>query len=227
MTILVVVIILVALAFDFINGFHDAANSIATVVSTRVLTPGQAVLIVQGARQLKEMLEHYTDVEAKAKAIKDTEHRADEVTRDIYRALNSSFITPFDREDIHALASALDDILDEIEGVSSRMVLLSISRPTEEEIRLAGILVQAAEEIEKAVGNLTHLEGVQEFCQRVKRLEHEADEISRGMIKRLFDKEEDVKELIKWKELYARLEETADRCEDVANIIEGIVLKHA
>ena len=191
------------------------------------LFKGQATFILQGARQLKEMLEHYTDVEAKAKAIKDTEHQGDGVTRDIYLALNSSFITPFDREDIHALAMAMDDILDEIEGVSSRMVLLSISRPTEEEIRLAGILVQAAEEIQKAVDTLEHPEGVQEFCHRIKRLEHEADEISRGMIKRLFDTEDDVKELIKWKELYARLEETADRCEDVANIIEGIVLKHA
>ena len=187
----------------------------------------QAACIVQGAAQLKDMLEHYTDIEIKARNLKDTEHRCDEVTHEIFTALNTTFITPLDREDIHDLAGAMDDILDEIEGVSSRMVLLRIAQPTDEEIRLAGILVQAAQEIEKAVQNLTHLENLPEFCQRIKRLEHESDEISRNMIRRLFDTEDDVKELIKWKELYARLEQTADCCEDVANIIEGIVLKHA
>ncbi len=187
----------------------------------------QARCIVEGAVQLKEMLENYTDVEAKAKVIENIEHRCDRVTHDIFTTLNSSFITPLDREDIHALASAMDDILDELEGVSSRMVLMRVARPTAEEIRLADILVQAAEEIERAIQNLSKLEGLPEFCQRIKRLEHDADEISRDMIQRLFEKETDVKELIKWKELYARLEDTADCCEDVANIIEGIVLKHA
>ena len=187
----------------------------------------QARCIVEGAGQLKEMLEHYTDMEAKAKALKETEYRCDQVTHDIFSLLNSSFITPLDREDIHGLAHAMDDILDEIEGVSSRMVLLRIARPTAEEIRLADILLQATLEIEKAVQNLARPKGLPEFCQRIKRLEHEADEISREMLRRLFEKEEDVKELIKWKELYQRLEDTADCCEDVANIIEGIVLKHA
>ncbi len=187
----------------------------------------QAVLIVEGARQLKDMLAHYTDAEAKAKALKDTEHKCDAVTHEIMTELNTSFVTPFDREDIHSLATSMDDILDEIEGVSSRMVMLKIARPTQEEIRMADILVQAAIEIERAIANLAQLKELATFCQRIKELEHEADEISRAMITRLFDKEENVKELIKWKELYGRLESTADCCEDVANIIEGIVLKHA
>lgn len=187
----------------------------------------QAKLIVEGAAQLKDMLERYADVELKARAIKDTEHRADQVTHEIFTLLNSTFITPLDREDIHALAGALDDILDEIEGVASRMVLLRVSRPTAEEIRLADILLMAAQQIALAVGSLRKLRNLPEFCQRIKQYEHESDEISREMIRRLFEKEDDVKELIKWKEIYQRLEGAADRCEDVANIIEGIVLKHA
>ena len=187
----------------------------------------QARCIVEGAVQLKDMLERYTDVEAKAKAIKDTEHRCDTVTHEIFTTLNSSFITPLDREDIHDLATSMDDILDEIEGVSSRMVLMRVAKPTTEEIRLADMILQAAQEIERAIQNLSKLEGLPEFCQRIKRLEHESDEISREMIRNLFEKETDVKELIKWKELYSRLEDTTDCCERVANILEGIVLKHA
>lgn len=187
----------------------------------------QARLIVKGARQLKDMLTHYEDVEAKAKALKETEHDCDKATYTIIKELNTTFITPLDREDIHGLATGLDDILDEIEGVSSRMVMLKIARPTQEEIRMADLLVTAALEIERAIANLSQLKELSAFCQRIKELEHEADEISRAMIQRLFEKEENVKELIKWKELYGRLEATADCCENVANIIEGIILKHA
>ncbi len=187
----------------------------------------QARHIVKGARQLKEMLTHYEDVEMKAKALKETEHDCDKTTHTIIKELNTTFITPLDREDIHSLATGLDDILDEIEGVSSRMVMLKIARPTQEEIRMADILLAAALEIERAIANLAQLKELSAFCTRIKELEHEADEISRAMITRLFDNEENIKELIKWKELYGRLEATADCCENVANIIEGIVLKHA
>lgn len=187
----------------------------------------QAACIVKGAKQLKDMLQNYTDPESKARGIKDTEHECDKVTQEIITELNKTFVTPLDREDIHNLATSLDDILDEIEGVSSRMIMMTVAKPTSEEIAMADIIIRATEEIEQAIQKLKKPIAMREFCERIKRYEHEADEISRRMIRRLFEKEENVKELIKWKELYGRLESTADACEDVANIIDGIVVKHA
>ena len=140
--------------------------------------------------------------------------------------MNRTFITPFDREDIHALASALDDVLDNIEGVSSRFALFQIKSITPESVHLISIIEKSCLAIQDAVKNLRDFKRVQEYCVQINQLENEADHISRASTARLFEDAADFRELIKWKELYGRLEATTDDCEDVANILEGIVVKN-
>lgn len=180
-----------------------------------------------GAKHFRDLFENYDDVERKTKRIKEIEHEADLITHEIFSRLNKTFVTPLEPEDIHALASGLDDILDDIEGISARMVMFRISRPTKEAIELVDIISRAAGEIEKAVQNLQKMDDLIQFCIEINRMENMADEITRRMVGKLFDDEKDVVALIKWKEIYGRLEATADKCEDVANIIENIVVKNA
>ncbi len=180
-----------------------------------------------GALLFRELFEQYTDVERKTRRIKEIEHEADLITHEIFNRLNKTFVTPLEPEDIHQLASGLDDILDDIEGISARMVMFRITQPTAEAIELVDIIAKAAGEIEKAVQNLQKMDDLIQFCIEINRMENMADEITRRMVGELFDKEKDVVKLIKWKEIYGRLEATADKCEDVANIIENIVVKNA
>lgn len=180
-----------------------------------------------GAKHFRDLFENYDDVERKTKRIKEIEHEADLITHEIFNRLNKTFVTPLEPEDIHALASGLDDILDDIEGISARMVMFRISRPTKEAIELVDIISRAAGEIEKAVNNLQKMDDLIQFCIEINRMENMADDITRRMVGKLFDDEKDVVALIKWKEIYGRLEATADKCEDVANIIENIVVKNA
>lgn len=180
-----------------------------------------------GAKHFRDLFEHYDDVERKARRIKEIEHEADLVTHEIFSRLNKTFVTPLEPEDIHALASGLDDILDDIEGIAARMIMFRISRPTKEAIELVDIIAKAAGEIEKAVQNLQKMDNLIQFCIEINRMENMADDITRRMVGKLFDDEKDVVALIKWKEIYGRLEATADKCEDVANIIERITIKHA
>ncbi len=180
------------------------------------------------AEHFLDMVRNFTDIEAKANALKELESKGDSITHEIVDHLNASFITPIDREDIYALAGNLDDVLDEIEGVASRMVLFNVDRPTAQCVELAEIIVKASDSIEKAVTNLRHFSGLKEFLVEIHRLENQADQITRSETARLFHEGvDDVMNLIKWKEIYARLEHTADRLEDVANVIEDIVVKNA
>ena len=183
--------------------------------------------VLEGARLLWDLFEHYDDVEKKTRMIKEVEHQADGITHEIFHRLNKTFVTPFDREDIHQLASCLDDILDDIEGVSARMVMFHISKPTAEAVELVDIVRKAVEQIDKAVANLKTLNNLIPFVIEINRMENMADEITRKMVGKLFQEEKNVIELLKWKEIYGRLESTADKCEDVANIIENIVVKNA
>ena len=179
------------------------------------------------AEEFLGMVEHFTDVEAKANRIKELESAGDGITHSIIDHLNASFITPIDREDILALAGNLDDVLDEIEGVANRMLLFNVARPTSECVELVRIIQNAAVIIEKAIVNLRHFKGLKEFLVEIHSLENQADQITRRMTAKLFhDPDVDVMHLIKWKEIYARLEHTADRMEDVANVIEDIVVKN-
>lgn len=181
----------------------------------------------QAADYLLFMVQNFTDIPAKAMELKKIESRGDHVTHQIIEHLNASFITPMDREDINALARGLDDVMDEIEGVGSRMDLFNVARPTAECVELVEIIVKAAGKIEQAVARLKKLTGIHDLLEEVAELEHQADQITRAMTARLFHNgDADVLHLIKWKEIYARLEHSVDRLEDVANIIEDIVVKN-
>jgi predicted phosphate transport protein (TIGR00153 family) len=181
-----------------------------------------------GILALQELVNHYEDVEKKYQHIKDIEHQGDMITHEIFTKLRETFITPLDREDIHGLASGLDDVLDCIEGVASRMNYFKISKPTPEIRKLVDIICQAVHQIAEALDNLESLGRVDAFCKQINLLEYEADVVCREAIADLFEKTqrvEQLKDLIKLKEIYGRLEIAADRCEDVANIIEGIIVK--
>jgi len=181
-----------------------------------------------GILALQELVNNYEDVERKYQHIKDIEHQGDMITHDIFVKLRETFITPLDREDIHGLASGLDDVLDCIEGVASRMNYFKVPKPTPEILRLVDIISQAVHQIDEAINNLETLGRVDAFCKQINILEYEADVVCREAIADLFNKTEKVeqlKDLIKLKEIYGRLEIAADRCEDVANIIEGIIVK--
>ncbi|HJR75626.1 MAG TPA: DUF47 family protein [Nitrospiraceae bacterium] len=183
--------------------------------------------MIEGSRLLKDMMEDFRDPVQKAKRIKEVEHVGDGLTHDIVRRLNQTFITPIDREDIHDLASALDDILDVVEDIADRFVLYKVSHPTEQAVALANILYQSAVEVGATVDVLgkPHSD-VNECSVRVNSLENEADRVSRDAISYLFEKETDPIAVIKWKEIYENFEAGTDRCEDVANILERIALKH-
>lgn len=183
--------------------------------------------MIEGSRLLKDMMEHFQDPVAQARRIKDIEHVGDGITHDIVRKLNQTFITPIDREDIHDLASAMDDILDLVEAVADRFVVFKVTRPTEPAIKLANVLYQSAVAVGEGIDRLgqSHTD-LSECCMRVNSLENEADRIMRDAISTLFEEEKDPITVIKWKEIYENFEEGTDRCEDVANVLERIALKH-
>lgn len=183
--------------------------------------------IHEGSRLLLEMMENYTDVEERVKKIQAAEHHGDTITHNIIRKLNQTFITPIDREDIYSLSGSLDDVLDFIEAVADRMVVFKIKQPTPEAIKLSRIIFESAQELVKAVSELRSMKQIFGHCVEVNRLENEADRITRDAIARLFEEVRDPIEVIKWKEIYENLEIATDRCEDVANILERIVLKHS
>ena len=181
-----------------------------------------------GALALQELVDHFEDVERKYEHIKKIEHQGDNITHELFTRLRDTFITPLEREDIHGLASGLDDVLDCIEGVASRMWTFKLARPTPELKKLVDIIVKAVDQIFEAVDNLESLAHVHAFCKQINILEYEADVVCREAIAELFEKAEtaaELKDLIKLKEIYTRLEIAADRCEDVANVIEEIILK--
>lgn len=182
--------------------------------------------ILEGAKVLVQMTdERGADFQERWKRLEELEHVGDKITHQIIRKLNRTFITPIDREDIHSLAVALDDVMDLIEASASRMSLYKIKQPTEEARKLAQVILKSAEEIVKAVSNLERMDDVMEHCIEINRLENMADEISREAIADLFDKGHDPMDVIKWKEIYETMETTTDACEDVANIVESVALK--
>lgn len=185
-----------------------------------------AANILEGAKVLVQMTdERGADFQERWKQLEGLEHVGDKITHQIIRKLNQTLITPIDREDIHSLAVALDDVMDLIEASASRMSLYKIKQPTEEARKLAQVILKSAEEIVGAVSNLERMDDVMEHCIEINRLENMADEISREAIAGLFDKGRDPMDVIKWKEIYETMETTTDRCEDVANIVESVALK--
>ncbi|HLC43142.1 MAG TPA: DUF47 domain-containing protein [Methylomirabilota bacterium] len=187
----------------------------------------QGANIVAAARVLDELVHDYANAKAKAEQVKDLEHAGDTLTHEMVKRLNTTFITPIDREDIYALASRLDDVLDLIDAVADRLLLYKISKPTEGCVEMARVIVEAAEETERAVRCLRDLSPYyHKHCIEVNRLENAADRLLRDLLAKLFEGVDPI-EVIKWKELYETMESVTDRCEDVVNVIEGIVLKMA
>ncbi|HEX9121320.1 MAG TPA: DUF47 family protein [Terriglobales bacterium] len=183
--------------------------------------------VTEGARVLHQILQTFENVEAGVQRIKEIEHRGDDMTHAVMTKLNQTFITPFDREDIHRLASSLDDVLDFVNAAGQRLVLYKIRRATSPAAELAGLIVRQSEELTKAVSLLEKNKHVLEHCVEINRLEDEADSVCRQAIANLFENEKDPIELIKMKELFEVLEMATDKAEDAANVLEAVVLKSA
>jgi predicted phosphate transport protein (TIGR00153 family) len=186
-----------------------------------------AANVLDGARQLEAMLRTYDQPEARAAEIRAIEHRGDEISHNIGHRLESTFVTPFDREDIHALISGLDDVLDFIEETADTFVLYRIDAPTAIAVEQASIIVKQVELLHDALAHLKGFKGLDRYWIEVHRLENEGDRIVRAAIADLFHGETDAVSLVKWKDVYGLLEATIDMAEDVANIIERITIKHA
>jgi hypothetical protein len=183
--------------------------------------------VLAGARLLEEFFRSYDQRERIASQLRDLERTGDTLSHDIGNRLEKTFVTPFDREDIHQLISRLDDVLDFIEEVADTCILYKIEAPTAIAHDHAEIIVRQCEEIVRALSKLKRFQGVAPHWIEIHRLENEGDRISRRAIADLFTNGTDPVEMIKWKDLYALLEDTIDACEDVANVIERIVVKHA
>jgi predicted phosphate transport protein (TIGR00153 family) len=184
----------------------------------------------KGAKAFKRMLQDYTDIENKVKHIKDIEHEGDIITHEIMDKLNRTFITPIDREDIHRMTSEIDDVLDFILGIADRMVLYSIKSPTPQALKMVEVLIAAIEQMEKAICSLKNIKNsrrILDYCIEINRLENEGDSIHRSVIADLFSDGKDAVEIIKWRDIYNYLENAIDKCEDVADAMESIVVKNA
>ena len=190
----------------------------------------QAQMVNQGAHALRDMLDNFTDVEEKAYKMKSLEHDADEVAHEILRMLNRTFVTPLDREDIHALVSSLDDILDFIEGAADRMVLYEVDQPTESAVKLSKVLAEATELVLKVVSMLRDKKqgpAIHEACVEINKLENQGDKINRAAMAKLFQMHDKPIEALKWREVYYNIETAIDKCEDVADAVGAIVLKNS
>jgi predicted phosphate transport protein (TIGR00153 family) len=189
--------------------------------------------LLQGARLFKEAMSNNISKEERAQKIRkleEVEHKGDEITHSIFSELGSNFITPLDREDIHALASALDDILDYLQGAATRIILYQIETITPEQEKLAAIIYDQVVELNKAIPLLHQLKdakAIRESLVKVNSLENEADDFFERAIANLFIHCKDPIELIKIKELLVSLETATDQCEDAANVIDSILLKNA
>ena len=183
--------------------------------------------VLAGARLLEEFFRSYDQRERIASQLRDLEHRGDTISHDIGHRLERTFVTPFDREDIHQLISRLDDVIDFIEEVADTCILYKIEEPTATAHDQAEILVRQCEEIVKALQKLRRFKDVGPHWIEIHRLENEGDRVARRAIADLFTNDGDPIEIIKWKDLYGLLEDAIDSCEDTANVIERIVVKHA
>jgi predicted phosphate transport protein (TIGR00153 family) len=183
-----------------------------------------------------EMIHHYEDLglrEQHAADVGHAERQADRITADVNRLLHKTFITPIDREQIHGLINAMDDVLDLLQDASETLVLYDVRGVTDEVVRLAEISLKCCERVQHAVSLLATLstpataEAAIKTCEEIDKLESDADRVMRSAMSKLFREETDVRELIKLKAIYELLESISDRCEDVANLIEGVVLENS
>lgn len=191
-----------------------------------------AALIVKGGRELSDLLHEYGDVSGRAariSRIEQIEHEADRITRDTVELLHRTFVTPFDRDVIHRLISRMDDILDLIQDTAETLVLYDIQQLTPEANHLANLVQICCERVEAAIVLLSSMDNAREIlkiCEDIDGLESDADRVMRSAVSKLFRDEKDDRQLIKLKAIYELLEATTDKCQDVANVIEGVVLEN-
>jgi predicted phosphate transport protein (TIGR00153 family) len=185
---------------------------------------------VEGCRAFLEMVEQPGGLQGRAERVKQIEHECDEITHAVVSALHKTFITPIDRNEIYRLITKMDDIMDLVEAAAERLALYDMRTMTKEAADLAACLVESAEHVLGAVAGIRDLHkpnGILEHCIEINRLENAADSMLRGALARLFREEKDPIAVIKWKEIYETLEAATDSCEDVANVIEGVVLENS
>ncbi len=191
----------------------------------------QAAATVEGTKLFKGMLDDFTDVPARVKAIKDVEHRADDITHRAFERLHTQFITPFDRAEIHRLLSRIDDVLDLTDAAAERLGLYQVTAIIPEARELAEVLVAASERMQEAVRGLRNIKDskpILEACKQINVLENQGDTLIRRALAKLFNTSTfDALTVMKWKEILDLIEDAIDRAEDVANVIEGVVLQHA
>jgi len=183
--------------------------------------------VVECARRLRDLIADFTDVDAKHNRIIDCERQGDEFTRTILRRLISSFVTPFDREDIHALAEELDDVVDDMLAVSYILQLTGVGGLPPEVKEQADVMVQMAEEVAGLMQRLERMKGVQDHLDSIDRLESEGDAVYRRTMARLFSGEYEALEVLKWKDTIEAMEAALNTLEDIGDVVESIVLKHA
>ena len=185
---------------------------------------------VKIAQQLKDMVHIWENVKERVGVITDLEHQGDAITHQIFEQLHRSFITPFDREDIALLAHSLDDVTDFIHAAADAMFLYKVDRPTNKAKELVDIVVQAVAEVERAISEIHDRISRKQLlnrCVEINRLENIGDSVYRSAMAELFDGSADMAGLIKWREIYEHMESVIDRCEDIANILEGVAIKYA
>jgi len=186
--------------------------------------------MVKAAQGLKEMVDNWGDVEKRVGQITELEHEGDTITHQIIAQLHRTFVTPFDREDIALLAHTLDDVTDFIQAAADAMLIYKVDYPSLKAKELADIIVQATAEVERAIPQLRNraqLKRVLVRCVEINRLENMADTVYRAAMAELFNDSPDMAYVIKWREIYEHMESATDRCEDVANVLEGVAIKHA
>lgn len=187
--------------------------------------------MVKAAKALQDLICNWEDLDNKVEELTKIEHQGDTITHEIMFQLNRSFITPFDREDIGMLAHSLDDVTDLIQSAADTMVLYKVKTPGDRAKELADILVQITTEVERVMPGMrrhnANLEKILGSCVEINRLENLADKVYRSALKELFDDTTEIADIIKWREIYEHMEGATDMCEDVANVLESVALKHA
>jgi predicted phosphate transport protein (TIGR00153 family) len=186
--------------------------------------------LVRAACLFAELLQNWEDVEEKIRQLTELEHHGDNITHRIIAQLHGTFVTPIDREDIAQLAQRMDDVMDFIEAAAVRIVLYGIDKPTERAKEVADVLVRVTTEVGEAIPRLRHrreLSHMREHCIEINRLENEADAVRRSALAELFHEQVDVTNVIKWMEIYENMENAVDSCEDIADILEGVMIKRA
>jgi len=190
----------------------------------------QAEVTVRGTKLLLELFENFTDVERKVAAIKEVEHEGDNIAHRSFERLHRQFITPFDRAEIHRLLGRIDDVVDLTDATAERLLLYEVGPVPQAAKDLARVLVPATEKLQEAVRLLREIKNPKQIlaaCRDIKTAESDADALGRSAIAALFKSGADALSIMKWKEIYDLMETATDRCEDVANVIEGVVLEHA